>query len=292
MLNKPTDNLTLEEINEELEFAGIERKFYKLDEARKFIIKQIKKGSITMTQEALTQSGIETPNKEKPKERKTPKKEKPVYNFVNTKWEGFSVFTPNGKATITGYDENHARFQVKYLDGAVRDYAEGAVRFKAVDDGYREKYVHDTSIRTESGSASVHCGDPIAEAMLGLAEQEIRSLAVENGLEERYNSWAEKDLNIGMRRMNVGNMLRAKIRRSEPVTIFGQSDLTEAVKIRHGQLVEERKKKEIERKEREKKAAKAEAERVAKAEAKKAAKAEAKKAKEVKKAAKAEAKKV
>lgn len=292
MLTKVPQNMSLEEINEELEFLAIDRVFTKVADARNFLTKLIHKGDVIMTKAVAKELGVQEAKQDnKKKEAKAkaekPKAVKPVYNFSNDKWNNHQVFCSGGKAVITGYDEDAKRFQVKLEDGTIKDYAESAVRFKAVDDSYREKYVHDRTVRTESGSISIHKGDEISRAMLGLTEAEVRSLANENGLEENYNKWVERDLNTGMKRMNTGNMLRAKHKRGEKVTIFGREDLVEAAELREAQMANEAKEKEKRAAEaRKAREAKLEASRKKKEEEKAAKAAKAAEAKAAKKAKK------
>ena len=293
MLMKLPSQMTLEEVNEEIEVAAIEREFKDINHGRAFIIKQIKKGKI-MANEAVNkeleneEAKLEMAKAEKAK----PKKEKPVYNFSNDKWNGRRAFTPRGTGKILGWDEAQNRFLVQIGDEQV-DLSEGSTRFKAVDDGYRERYVHDNNIRTESGSASIHCGDEVSRSMLGLGQTEVKSVARENGLEEKHDSYQERDLNPGMIRMNIGNMLRAKVNRGEEVTFFGKNP-TEAAELRDAQLREEReaaeKEKAAKEKERQEKLKAKAADKKARKEEAEAKKAEAK-AKKAEKAATKEAKK-
>jgi hypothetical protein len=69
----------------------------------------------------------------------------------------------------------------------------------------RTKY---TPTRSASGAKSLHNGDPVAEALAGLAIQDLYKVADtmigENDFRKKYAK-----LNVGMQRMNVGNRLRA-----------------------------------------------------------------------------------
>lgn len=56
----------------------------------------------------------------------------------------------------------------------------------------------------------------LAEAMLG-SEAALIEVAHENSVEFRWSH-----LNRGMQRMALGNVLRGKLRRSEPVAVAGQ----------------------------------------------------------------------
>ena len=225
MLTKPIEELTLDEINEELEFRGIERRFKRIDHARKFLTKEENKSPVVTSPIVM---------------KATKKVEKVKYSFTDESWAGSRVFTPGGTATVIAFDPDAKRFLVEIrASKEQKHYAESSVRFKAVDDRYREKYVHDSTVRTESGSTSVHKGDDLSYALLGLTEAEIRAVAIENGLEERYDIWVESDLSPGMRRMNVGNMLRAKLRKGERISIFGRTDMTDAAEARRAQIMRE-----------------------------------------------------
>jgi len=221
------EKMTLEQINNLLTARGMNREFARIDHARNFINKLIEEGKIKMSDIKTTEKAKA---EKKPAKTVEAKKEAPTYTFAESKYNGRAVFTPAGKGVITGQDETAKRFRVKLENGTTKNYKESSVRFKAVNDQYREGYQHDRSVRTDSGSISIHCGDNVAEGLLGLSEQEVKQVALENGLETRYNGWVEKDLNAGMLRMNVGNVLRGKVRRNEQVTILGDDVKTAIAK--------------------------------------------------------------
>lgn len=85
-----------------------------------------------------------------------------------------------------------------------------------IDKGYREKYGRDQN-----------CGDQVVAAFKAAVgegsedqrDTELRKVADQNGID--YDRWSH--LNIGMRRMNLGNVLRGMINRGEAVTIGGQT---------------------------------------------------------------------
>ena len=70
-----------------------------------------------------------------------------------------------------------------------------------------------------------NCGDAFALALAEAAPTEgnqaeaLRELATLNGVD--FSRWDH--CNIGQRRMNLGNVLRGKFRRGEPVRIGGQT---------------------------------------------------------------------
>lgn len=157
-----------------------------------------------------------------------PAKEKaapPKRNWKKGEYADRNVFTAKGKGKIVSQDVEAKRFLVS-IDGEDHDMAEGSVRFKAIDDKHRENYQTDKRVKTASGSPSVNNGDDVAAAMLGLSDAELSALAKENGID--YSRWSH--LNPGMRRMNLGNMLRRLNKKhsensaeNKAVTFFGLS---------------------------------------------------------------------
>lgn len=204
-------------------------------------------------------------SKDKVEKAEKSKKEKvekivPVYNFTpSEQYQDRKVFTPKGVGFVKGFDIESKRFLLTNKEGKEFDVPEGSVKFKAVDDKYRENYVVDSSVKTRGGSPSINCGDDLAKATLGLVEEELGSIAKENGLEENWNKW--KNLNAGQRRMLLGNMLRNReTKEPNSIKIFGRT-ISEAAENREKELHEERvkaeKEKETKKAEKAKKAKKA-----------------------------------
>jgi len=118
-----------------------------------------------------------------------------------------------------GYDPDHKKFKVEYPDGTVKVFSERSVRFKAVDEVYRDRYDTDPVYKTESGGPSITNNDNLAWALKGKTEEELFHVAVENGLEAKWDDLA--NVNKGMRRMTIGIILRGMVRRGEQVTVQG-----------------------------------------------------------------------
>lgn len=80
---------------------------------------------------------------------------------------------------------------------------------------YRNKY-------RKQGDASC-CGDDISAAMKGEGDTpaKVEAIAHANGLSDKYKSYTErnKPLNNGMVRMNIGNLLRGKLKKGDDVQI-------------------------------------------------------------------------
>ncbi len=75
------------------------------------------------------------------------------------------------------------------------------VKASLVPDSYKERY-----------GPSQNCGDEFAELMAG---NEVKEIAADNGIDLRR--WKGK--NPGMVRMNLGNVLRGRVKRGEYVVI-------------------------------------------------------------------------
>lgn len=88
-----------------------------------------------------------------------------------------------------------------------------------IPDHYRHQY-----------GADQNCGDQIALVLTDAVTivegkttrvdlDAARAIAAANEVEDRFDRWLAKDLNPGMVRMNLGNVLRGKNRRGEDVVI-------------------------------------------------------------------------
>lgn len=96
---------------------------------------------------------------------------------------------------------------------AVTKAAEEAAkrRGSVIPDHYRYQYGADQT-----------CGDDIATKLTAAVTSEngvdldkCREIAAANGVEDRLDRWIAKDLNPGMVRMNLGNVLRGIARKGE-----------------------------------------------------------------------------
>jgi hypothetical protein len=144
-----------------------------------------------------------TSKTEKPAEKA--EKPAPVRNWVPGEYVGRKVFTSKGTGIVIGEDTKEKRFLVE-IDSKEYDLSEKSVKWKAVDDSKRESYVIDKRVKTASGSFAMNNGDDVANALLGQTDEELASIAKENDIS--YDRW--KHLNHGMRRMNLGNMIRTR----------------------------------------------------------------------------------
>lgn len=83
-----------------------------------------------------------------------------------------------------------------------------------VPDCYRHQYGVDQN-----------CGDDVAlrltakvtDPVTGVNLEACREVAAANGIEAKFDVWMERKLNPGMVRMNLGNVLRGKVRREEEI---------------------------------------------------------------------------
>ncbi len=135
-------------------------------------------------------------------------------------------------------------------------------------------------VKSVSGGVSFHCGDDVAEKLNGLPLDHVKSVASTLGIDTgKYDH-----LNPGQQRMNIGNLIRAHVRKnpdSNPVF----ADAAHGVREAHEKATAEQRA-QAEADAETKRAAKeaADAEKVQKAEDRKAAK-EAKDAEKAQKAA-------
>jgi hypothetical protein len=219
------------------------------------------------------------------------------------KYHNRKVYTAKGvgivlgeasSAGTAGQNGDPERLLVEVIDTAEHvDVSFKSVRFKAVNDSYRDKYNIDKSVKTESGGYSISNGDELAEALKGHNLTELGVIAKDNGLTEKWAEWERKCLNPGMRRMNLGNMLRTKAKKGEDVLFFGKPvaehmtirgiELKEAGDKKAAELAAAKEKREAEQAE--KKAAKEAAKAAAATKTEPAAQAETQEKKSKKKAA-------
>ncbi len=233
MLTKKIEDLSVQDINDELAFAGIDKIHKRIDFAQKHITRAVLNGDVKVSDDVANSYGKGVDAKSKPeKETKTSRYKslgfEPKTGWVESPWQGRKVFVPKGQAILqleareNGPDEPETHFQVELVNGEVRGYPRESVRFNAIDDRYRDGYVHDSSVRTESGAISIHCGDDLSSLLLGYTQLELQGVAKENDLKNKFKLWVEKGLKPGMVRMNLGNILRARVKRGEKVLINGK----------------------------------------------------------------------
>ena len=80
----------------------------------------------------------------------------------------------------------------------------------------RDKYVTTGNPKSSSGRSSLDCGDAVALALRGRSDEDLGKLAVANGLTDQWDKWSH--LNAGQRRMSLGNVLRAMVKRGQDLT--------------------------------------------------------------------------
>ncbi len=151
--------------------------------------------------------------------------QEPELKVVSRSWSkpaderdaGRRVYTPHGPAFILKEDAKNERYLVEVEETKeVKDLSYKAVRWKAIDDGYREHYHTDNNVRTPKGSVTVNCGDVLAAAIAGLDDEENVVLASANHID--YSRWDH--LNRGMAKMNLSNILRRRLKNGERVVDY------------------------------------------------------------------------
>lgn len=93
--------------------------------------------------------------------------------------------------------------------------AHKAAKGNIFDPIYREQYKVHKDHKAPGGGARITCNDQVAVFLLDKTDADLEKLANRVGQSERWNGWS--GLNVGMRRMNFGNVLRGMIRRGEYV---------------------------------------------------------------------------
>lgn len=114
---------------------------------------------------------------------------------------------------IAGADADAEDLQT-LLQAAVDKAA--AAKKSVVPDEYRYRY-----------GADQNCGDKMAKDLTaavtdpetGVDVDKCAAIAAKNDVADRFDGWLAKGLNPGMLRMNLGNVLRGKLRRGDEVTI-------------------------------------------------------------------------
>ena len=134
------------------------------------------------------------------------------------------VITTNGP--VRGEFVSAKSGWVTYLtrDGAIRKAR--ASKVEAVDATamapLKTARVAYTQQKLDDGRRTIHCGDEVATALLGLAPDQVVDLAAELVRADAATRW--QHLNPGQRRMNASNVIRGAIRRGDLVP----ADLTAA----------------------------------------------------------------
>lgn len=240
-ISKPLDELTLPEINAVLEELEIQPR-KRIDHARKALSLLIDEGRVLVKPDDLTEEE-EAPVAKKPAREKKVKAERAPrptiddHDWKESHYEGRQVYIGAGTGTVE--KEAVTNGELFYLvkleeSGELKASPDKSTRFEAVNDRYRENYVKEDEYRTASGAKAIHNGDDLATALRGASLEDLREIAEENGLAGKYEKYAARR-NPGMVRMNIGLILRGRLRRGETVTIFGTTDLEAA-----GEIVTER----------------------------------------------------
>lgn len=131
-----------------------------------------------------------------------------------TEWkiEGITLH-PNRLAGVVAAQDPEAITEQELRDAIAKAEAK---KGSIVPDEYRYLYGVDQN-----------CGDDVALRLKaattnGAGETDmtaVAEIAARNGLADRFDGWVARGLNNGQLRMNLGNMLRGKARKGEPVTI-------------------------------------------------------------------------
>lgn len=74
-----------------------------------------------------------------------------------------------------------------------------------------------TAVKLKDGTTrhSRDSGDEVAVKLRGKTMEDLATLAEKEGFGDAWKDWDKRGLNDGMKRMNLGNKMRAKIRAKE-----------------------------------------------------------------------------
>lgn len=216
---KPVSEMTLTEANQEIEAAGGMRK-KRIDHARS-LVQAIRSGKVTGPQaaEASAKAAIE-------KARKVHAKKTDINPLTEEEVTAMATKTETRKPKAKrAHKANTHKKPRKTGNGETKSI---------IPASFRSQYVRDPKIKTESGAATIHNGDPLAKAMAGLTQADFTKIARENGVLDRFQGWQES-LNPGQCRLNLGNVLRGMARRGEEVTVQGKKIRVPKLTSRNGE---------------------------------------------------------
>jgi len=128
---------------------------------------------------------------------------------------GKKVYTNRLPGTIKAVDTENNKYKIEQNDGKIRILSEGSFSFEARVLSYSYDKVEGKTIR--DGRPSKGVNDALGRSLDG-DERLLEEVSIENGID--FSKYSH--LNPGMLRMAVGNILRARIKRGEKVTVFGE----------------------------------------------------------------------
>lgn len=224
-IRKQLHNLTLAEINDEIEALGIDKNYDNIKAARKALLKLVEKGKAIysgrgnfLNEDAMAKLEEKEAAEAKPKKTKTPKKTKMEMVWLDGHdMIGTKVFTRFGRLAIkaVGYpDGSKDKLKAKLDNGKIVSL--NSCRVQAVDPSYRDRYPIDHSIPTPSGKPSIGVDDEITDRLKGSDVGALKAVARENKIEYKW-----EHLNPGQQRMCIGNKLRGLARKGSRVLIHG-----------------------------------------------------------------------
>jgi len=134
---------------------------------------------------------------------------------------GKEVYTNRLPGKILAVSKDEEKFKIEQNDGKIRFLGRGSFSFQTRVLDYRYDRIEGKLIK--DGRPSRGVDDELGRALDG-DERLLEEVCEENGVD--FNKYSH--LNPGMKRMAVGNILRARIRRKEKVTIMGEEIVADA----------------------------------------------------------------
>lgn len=128
---------------------------------------------------------------------------------------GKKVYTNRTVGKILAVSEDGKKYRVEQTDGKIRELTESSFSFEPRILDY--SYGQIEGKRIADGRPSRGVNDKVSQA-LESDERFLEEIAAENGIDfSKYEK-----LNTGMKRMTIGNILRARFKKGETVTIYGE----------------------------------------------------------------------
>jgi len=220
-ITKQLHEMSLEDINGELDAGGIDKRYKRIDMARKAIIRLVEKDKLMYLGQIpfVVKKKVTAEKKAKKVKAKTKKVEKSYVYLETHELIGTVVYSRFGKQLVTKvghYEGEPNKLKVLLKNG--NHIAISSCRPTAVRPEYRSRYNVDRDNKTPSGKPSIGVDDPICDSLKGANVDVLEAICQENGLE--YSKW--EHLNPGMQRMCLGNRLRGMARKGERVVIKGE----------------------------------------------------------------------
>lgn len=132
--------------------------------------------------------------------------------------QGRKVYTNVGVGTVVGQNEAATHYYVEQRDGSIKPVSRASARFQ-IAKGAAQTYARVEGTMTSTGRKCLGVDDTITHALAGGDPTTYEMICKDNKI--KYRRYAE--FNPGMQRMIIGNILRGKLRKGQPVVLDGET---------------------------------------------------------------------